>query len=72
VSCDDASEMPGVRFACHHQVYQSLCGYDYFILDQPLLNTDQEILSDLQACFEEVRAFSADDKMTKIGRPLLI
>ena len=36
------------------KVYQSLCGYDYFLLDQPVLNSDQVILTDLKSCFEEV------------------
>lgn len=35
------------------KVYQSLCGYDYFLLDQPVLNSDQVILTDLKSCFEE-------------------
>mmetsp|Transcript_9103 Transcript_9103/g.12362 ORF Transcript_9103/g.12362 Transcript_9103/m.12362 type:complete len:232 (+) Transcript_9103:181-876(+) len=33
------------------KVYQSLCGYDYILLDHPIINTDHEILADLQDCF---------------------
>ena len=36
------------------KVYQSLGGYDYILLDQPILNSDQELLNDLQECFAEV------------------
>jgi len=35
------------------KVYQSLGGYDYILLDQPILNSDQELLNDLQECFAE-------------------
>ena len=38
------------------KVFQSLHGYDYLILDQPVLASDSEILADLQHCFFDVRA----------------
>jgi hypothetical protein len=37
------------------KVFQSLHGYDYLILDQPVLASDADILADLQACFFAVR-----------------
>mmetsp|Transcript_47725 Transcript_47725/g.91206 ORF Transcript_47725/g.91206 Transcript_47725/m.91206 type:complete len:685 (-) Transcript_47725:583-2637(-) len=35
------------------KVYQSLCGYDYFLLDQPVLSDDEEILLELRGCFSQ-------------------